>query len=229
VIDWMTLGKLAMADEISVEGGPSRNNLRVLEVDGIKRPDLDPSVRGVLGEDFLSGFDLLIDNRRRAITFDTHNLLSSSLEGEHLPLTVTAGVRGVQVNNRLLVSAHVVSLGAVPLQLLLDTGSESIYLVTRPGTDPVTTRGAATSGRAKTLLNGGPPCVSWKDRLQLGRTTTRKTKLISCLKSPPAVFDNDGTLSTFIFDRLFISHAGRYLILNPVEISAVDRHSQTLR
>jgi hypothetical protein len=225
VIDWMALGKLAVADEISLEGGPSRNNLRVLEVDGIKRPDLDHSIRGVLGEDFLSGFDLLIDNRRHAITFDTHNLLSSSLDGEHLAMTVTAGIRGVQVNNRPLVSARVVSAGAVPLQLLLDTGSESIYLVSRPETDPATARVATTSDRAKILLSSSPPCVSWKDRLLLGRTTTPKAKMISCLKSPPAVSDNDGTLPTFIFDRIFISHAGGYLILNPVEIRAIDRHS----
>lgn len=49
VIDWVALGKIASANEISIEGGPSRSNVRVLEVDGIKRPDIDSFVRGVLG------------------------------------------------------------------------------------------------------------------------------------------------------------------------------------
>lgn len=227
VVDWVALGKIAYASEISIESGPSKKNVRVLEVDGIKRPDIDSSVRGVLGENFLSGFDLLIDNRRHEITFDSSDSLAHSLEGEHLALALTADVRGVQVNYRPLVSARVPSFDENrPLQLLLDTGSESAYLVTRQGTGPGITPTAAKSRRGMALLGGSSPCVYWKDRMQLGRTATPKIKMTSCLKSPPAVSDNDGTLPTFIFDRIFISHAGCYLILNPIEIDAIGEDSR---
>jgi hypothetical protein len=227
VIDWMALGKLAIADEIAIEGGPASNNVRVLEVDGIKRPDIDSSVRGVLGENFLSGFDLLIDNRRHAMTFDSHNLLASSVEGEHLPLALTGGVRGAQVHDRPLVSVGVSSLDRNrPLELLLDTGSENIYLVTRQRTtDPGILPNAASSTRGMRLLSGTAPCVSWKDRLQLGGTTTPKIKMISCLKSPAAASDNDGTLPTFPFDRIFIDHAHGYVIFNPIMLRKLGEES----
>lgn len=227
VIDWMALGDLAIANEISIEGGPSRKNIQVLEVDGIKRPDIDPSVRGVLGENFLSGFDVLIDNRRHVITFDSHNLLAPMLEGEHVALILTAAIRGAQVNNRPLVSARMRYLdGDRPLQLLLDTGSENIYLVSGEGTFPGNRPNATNSGRRMELLNGSSPCVSWKDRLQLGRTTTPKMKMMSCLKSPAAVSDNDGTLPTFLFKQLFIDHAHGYVIFNPIMLRKPGKQSE---
>ncbi|MGZ4819454.1 MAG: hypothetical protein ACXVZJ_12560 [Terriglobales bacterium] len=65
VVGWVALGKLAIAEQISIERGPSQNDALLLEVDGFKRPDIDPSVRGVLGENFLSRIDFLIDNRHR--------------------------------------------------------------------------------------------------------------------------------------------------------------------
>ena len=47
-------------------------------------------------------------------------------------MALTANVRGVEVNNRPLVSARVPSFDKNrPLQLLLDTGSEGAYLVAR--------------------------------------------------------------------------------------------------
>jgi hypothetical protein len=223
----VALGKIASANEVSIEGGPSRSNVRVLEVDGIKRPDIDSAVRGVLGENFLSGFDLLIDNRRHQITFDTGNSLAASLEGEHLALALSADVHGVQVYDRPLVSARVPSFSENrPLQLLLDTGSESTYLVTRKGTGPGWLPATTKSHRGMALLGGSSPCVYWKDRMQLGRTATPKIKMISCLKSSPAASDNDGTLPTFIFDRIFISHSGGYLILNPVESGAIGEDAR---
>ena len=48
VIDGMALGRLALAREVSI-GGQTVRNLEILEVDGMKRPDLGSSVRGVLG------------------------------------------------------------------------------------------------------------------------------------------------------------------------------------
>jgi len=225
VVDWMALGKIASAEEISIEGGPSRSNVRVLEVDGIKRPDIDSLVRGVLGENFLSGFDVLIDNRRHRITFDNGNLLASSLQGEHLALALSSDVRGAKVDDRPLVSARAPFDANRPLLLLLDTGSESTYLVTRQGASP-DVAAAATPARGMALLGGNSPCVHWKDRLQLGRTTTPRIRMTSCLKSPAAVADNDGTLPTFIFDRIFISHAGGYFILDPVETGALGQDSR---
>ncbi|HLY42859.1 MAG TPA: aspartyl protease family protein [Terracidiphilus sp.] len=217
VIEWMALGKLAVANEISIEGGPSRSNIQVLEVNGIKRPDIDPSIRGVLGENFLSGLDLLIDNRHHEITFDDRNILASSLDGEHLALGLTVNVRGMQLKNRPTVSVLIPALDPKRLlHFLVDTGSEGTYIVARqPGS-------IGASNQSMALLGDSATCMYWKDRLQLGRTITSRIKITSCLKSPSVASDSDGILPTFIFDRVFIAHADGYLILSPIDVSNVS-------
>lgn len=225
MIDWMSLGKLAVANEISIEGGPSKSNIRVLEVDGIKRPDIDPSIRGVLGENFLSALDLLIDNRHHEVTFDDGDVLASSLDGEHLSLALTGSVRGLQVNDRPTVSARVSSFNANrPLHLLVDTGIEGANLVAQQeiGAENVPTAAVKSAG-TMALLGDSSPCAHWKGRIQLGRTTTPKIKMTSCLGSLAGASDNDGTLPTFIFDSIFINHARGYLILNPVRVTSRNR------
>jgi hypothetical protein len=124
-VDGMWLGKIAYVREISIEDGVSQSNVRVLEVDGMKRPDMDVSVRGVLGEDFLHAFDLLIDNEHQLVTFDRGNVLASKLAGDHEPISSSATVHGVEVKYRPLLWAIVPSIDANrPLHLLVDTGIE---------------------------------------------------------------------------------------------------------
>jgi Aspartyl protease len=227
VIDWMALGKLAIADEISIEGGPSKSDMWVLEVDGIKRPDIDPSVKGVLGENFLSGFDLLIDNRRREITFDDGNSLAPTIAGERLPLALCSNVGGVQVKDRPLVSVRVPSVDVDrPLSFLLDTGSEGVSVFARNEIGSKTASTPSASNRGTAFLNDKSTCLHWRDRLKLGSKSTSRIRLTSCLKSPGYAPDIDGTLPTFIFDRIFIGHLSGFLILGPVDLPRPDKHSQ---
>jgi Aspartyl protease len=214
VVNGMRLGSLGVAHEVSLDGGLSQKDVAILEVDGVKRPDLGSSVRGVLGENFLGAFDLLIDNRRHQVVFDSGGTLASLLSGEQLPLSLSATVHGAKVPNRPLIAASIISSAPDrPLQLLVDTASEGAYLLPRAGYTPQ--RPAATSARSSqfTLLDGATPCARWTGQLQLGKITTRKIKLTSC--GEPATSDHDGTLPTFLFDRVFISHSHGYLILNP--------------
>jgi hypothetical protein len=214
VLSGMRLGHLAIAHEISIDGGLSQKEVEFLEVDGLKRPDLGPSVRGVLGENFLRAFDLLIDNRRRQVIFGFGDTLASAVSGEHLPLSLSASVHGTEVRNRPLVAASVPSFDPDhPLQLVVDTASEGAYLLPRPGNTPQ--HPAATSGRHPQfeLLHGGTLCASWTGQMQLGQTTTRPIKITSC--GQPSISDHDGLLPTSLFDRVFISHNRGYLILNP--------------
>lgn len=217
VVGGMRLGSWAVAHDISIDGGIAQKNVEVLEVDGAKRPDLGPSVRGVLGENFLSAFDLLIDNRRRHVVFDSGGTLASALFGERLPLSLSSSVDGAEVPNRPLVAASVPSFDPDhPVQLLVSTTSEGATMLPRPGNTPQ--HPAAASGRHRqfALLHGGTLCSLWTGQMQLGRTTTPTIKFSSCGR--PSLSDHDGQLPTLLFARVFISHTRGYLILNPGDV-----------
>jgi hypothetical protein len=216
-VDGMWLGKIAYVREISIEDGVSQSNVRVLEVDGMKRPDMDVSVRGVLGEDFLHAFDLLIDNEHQLVTFDRGNVLASKLAGDHEPISSSATVHGVEVKYRPLLWAIVPSIDANrPLHLLVDTGIEETNLLRCKGST-AHARVAASTG-ALGQLRKGPPCVRWKDRLRFGHTTTRKVRLSSCIGYAMDAADRDGSLATRIFNRVFICHSRSYIIFDPEDV-----------
>ena len=46
----------------------------------------DPRIRGVLGENFLAHFDLLIDYRHKVVCLDATQTLAGFVHGEHIPL-----------------------------------------------------------------------------------------------------------------------------------------------
>ena len=53
----------------------------------------DPRIRGILGENFLSHFDLLIDNRQQILCLDESRTLAQAVKGEHIPLEQPHGPR----------------------------------------------------------------------------------------------------------------------------------------
>jgi hypothetical protein len=214
IVGGMHVENLGTAHEISIDRGVSQKDVQVLEVDGVKRLDLGPSVRGVLGENFLRAFDLLIDNHHHQVIFDTSGTLASSLSGEPLPLALSVTIHGAEIRNRPLVTASVPSYDPDrPLQLVVDTASEGAYLLPRAGNTPQ--HPSASSGRHPQFsLLGGALCAQWKGRMLLGQTATRNVKISYC--GTPTLSDHDGQLPTSLFDRVFISHSRGYVILNPI-------------
>jgi len=56
---------------------------------------LPPKVRGVLGEDYLRNFDVLIDYRHQVIQLESGlGSMAKTLKGEHLPVQLSGTVRG---------------------------------------------------------------------------------------------------------------------------------------
>jgi len=210
----MRLGSTAVAREISIDASISLKNVQVLEVDGIKRTDLGRDVRGVLGENFAQAFDLLIDNHRRQITFDSGDTLASSLSGEQLPLGLFTSVQAGKLRNRPIVTASVPSFDPDhSLQMVVDTASEGAYVLPRPGNTPQHSIAGSVRHPHFDLLNGATVCATWKGKIVVGQTTTGDIPISSC--GAPVTSDHDGQLPTFLFDRVFISHRHGYLILNP--------------
>src|ERR1700679_3289748 len=69
--------------------GLSVEHVKIDTVEDGQLGALEGHVQGILGENFLKYFDLLIDNDHHLLKLDRSTNLASSVEGEHLPLTST--------------------------------------------------------------------------------------------------------------------------------------------
>jgi hypothetical protein len=171
------------------------------------------NVRGVLGEDFLQNFDLLIDYRHQTIRLESPlGSMAETAVGEHLPLQLNGVLHGQSTHNRLVVSGHIPELGDTPMLLLLDSGTNSPTLF-RDGLGA----GAAQQEpmRAGNFNQWVASSASTRTvrSLSLGGNSFTNLTLISI--SRRAEVDTDGLVPTSLFHSIFISHQGRFAILNP--------------
>ena len=170
-------------------------------------------VRGVLCEDYLRNFDLLIDYSHSLMRLESApGTLARTAVGEQLPLQITATLHGNITRNRLIVSGHIRELGDAALSLLLDSGANQLTLFRD--------NHGAEANLAESISAG-----SFSHRVNLSVTSRRirSLDLGHSLVPDPVVFalgrradsDTDGVLPTSLFHSLLISHFGRFVILNP--------------
>jgi hypothetical protein len=176
----------------------------------------DPHLQGILGEDFLEQFDLLIDNEHRLLCLDTSTAMRAEVRGSHIPLVATAEVDEFGPKPGLLLVTVHLSDGQRPVRLLLDSGANepilfnaSQYLVLRPSHNaPIRVSGLDGAQPISSVL---PPQDARIGSLKLPgvaflSTTTEKNSYVQGF---------DGVLNTGLFRRVFIDHADRFAVLEP--------------
>jgi predicted aspartyl protease len=170
-------------------------------------------VRGVLGENFLKYFDVLIDNEQQILTLDQTSGLQDALSGEHLQLLRFGSFNGSPTADRIVVRLTVPSFLQQPLLFLVDSGTNTAMLYPSPG---LAWRAMQSSqqGRVRSL-DDSQNCQYEKAKLELGSGTFRGIELAACKGLTRNKTDTDGLLPTHIFRQLFISHRGAYVIANP--------------
>ncbi len=197
-------------------GSYSVANQKVLvhDLQNLRSPDAH--LQGILGEDFLEHFDLLIDNAHRLLCLDDSAAMRAEVKGPHIPLAITADADEAGALPGFLLVTVRLSDGMRPVRLLLDSGANepilfntSQYMVLRPSHDaPVS--GSAVDG-AQPVLSVLPPQDVKIGSLKLPRvtfvgTTTEKDSYVQGF---------DGVLTTGLFRRVFIDHADRFAVLEP--------------
>ncbi len=171
------------------------------------------NVRGVLGEDFLRNFDLLIDYRHQTIRIESPlGSMAQTALGEHLPLQLSGMLHGQPTHNRLVVSGHIPELGDTPMLLLLDSGTNCATLF-RDSLGP----GAAQQEpmRAGNFDQWVSSSASTRTVRSLSLGGNSLTNLTLIAISRRAEVDTDGLVPTSLFHSIFISHQGKFVILNP--------------
>jgi predicted aspartyl protease len=184
------------------------DTLEPTQLYGNKRP-----VRGLLGENFLNHFDILIDNEKRMLTLDSTSGLAETLVGEHLQASRFDGPSPKSLPDRIVVQLTVPSFLHRPLLFLVDSGADIAMLYPSLGQAWRPTKDVEQVYiRA---LNVTQNCQVETTTLEIGGGRFPGTPLATCKGLTRGKSDLDGLLPTRGFHQLFISHRGGYVIANP--------------
>jgi len=179
---------------------------------------VDPRIRGVLGENFLAHFEVLIDYSRALVCLDEAKLMEEHLVGERIPLVTSKHPETeVPFSGRLVVSVNLSDTGTRPILLQIDSGSDGpiLYSGNRELEQPLLKRArlqgpeVSEARRAFAVL---PP-----QDMNIGSLIVRKVPFVTPANRSQDVPDReeDGILPTVLFQSVFISHSGRFVIFDP--------------
>lgn len=209
---------IAHASELGL-GGAKVRNLSVLVESMAGLNYFDGKIRGVLGENFLSRFDLLLDNRHRQVHLEEGpaGSMVEDLEGERVPLIDHGTAEGKPTYNRLLLTAKSPDVGRNELTFALDSGAFAVVLFRNTHTGGWILRrdGLDAPGSSNSLQPGTRPIrLRRLQTLTLGRRVLADLAAVVPTSSPAE--DSDGLLPTGIFHSVYISHSGGFAIFDPV-------------
>ena len=177
----------------------------------------DRRIRGIVGEDFLTHFDLLIDNDHPALCLDDTGALAAAVKGPHVVLLQPYGTDHDLPYMRPLIVETRLDGFREPVLFRLDSGSNApvIYETGKPSLQLA----RAQAQILKRFVNGVeqdfailPP----KD-VSVGRETIRQITFVQTTNSIGTVHQarEDGVLPTKIFRRVFVSYSNHFAILEP--------------
>ena len=182
----------------------------------------DSRIRGILGENFLAHFDLLIDNRQRILCLDDSDALARAVKGEHIALEEPkGGNEDLPFTRPIIVSARLSGLvsgpSATSVLLRLDSGSNAPVLYD----DDMRLRNTSIAGSS--LLNRVVSSVEQRfavlppQDIRVGSHLVRQVSFVmpmNSIGSKPTLRE-DGLLPTVAFQRVFISYHDSYTVLDP--------------
>jgi Aspartyl protease len=197
-------------------------NQKVLVYGLLNLRSVDPHIRGILGEDFLEHFDILIDYAHRLLCFDNSAAMRAEVKGPHITLATPAQTADGAPLPKLLIIAARLSGETRPVRLMLDSGANIPYLYN-------TSQHLAPQHMAQTSFGGASLVGSGADGDQhvFSALPPQEVK-IGSLELPNVTFltlayarkdshttEFDGLLTTDLFRYVFISHAGHFVVLEP--------------
>ena len=180
---------------------------------------LNPTLRGILGNNFLSRFDLLIDHSRKKLCFDSSRQMQLSVRGERVQVLSHARSACMQFAEPILISVHFSGDHGEDTILRVDSGSNVPVLFVDRNADSMPwlqrrrmMRGA-TAGNATAVSYAVTPARTVK-------LSTHQQMQVSFLTPisdghPLAKAGEDGLLPTTLFKRVLICAADHFVIFEP--------------
>jgi aspartyl protease len=178
----------------------------------------DPRIRGVLGENFLAHFDVLLDYSRKLLCLDEAKLMEKYLRGERIPLVTSKHPETeVPFSQRLVVSVNLSDTGTRPILLQVDSGSDRpiLYAGNRELEQPLLKR-AKLQGPEVSDARREFAALPLQD-MRLGSRIVRNVLFVTPASGSKDIPDReeDGILATVLFQRVYVSHSDRCVIFDP--------------
>ncbi len=194
-------------------------NQKVLVFDFQNPHSVDLHFRGVLGEDFLGQFDLLIDNDHNLLCLDESSAMAADVKGPHIPLEAQPpAANGMPALRSPIITARL-SDGSRPVRLKLDSGSTNVsFLFDTARYLPLAFL------RSPSLLGAGldgaqhPYATMPLQHLRIGPLEIPRVPFVTFADSPEGLSRTsafDGLLTLGLFRRIFICHAKHFAVLEP--------------
>jgi hypothetical protein len=198
-------------------GSHAGANQKVIVFDFQNPHSVDLHFRGVLGEDFLSQFDMLIDNAHSLLCLDDSSAMAADVKGAHIALVALAqAASGMPAFRSLIIEARL-SDGTRPVRLKLDSGTNVSFLFNTARYMPLELL------RSVSMLGGGLDGAQHSyatmplQDLQIGPLEIPRVSFFTFAgtEKDSSQTDFDGMLSTGIFRRVFICHNRHFVVLEP--------------
>jgi hypothetical protein len=177
----------------------------------------DPRIRGVLGESFLAHFDLFVDYQHKLLCLDETSAMRNGVRGEHIPFVPPQYPEDeLPFMERLVISVRLSGTGRRPILLQLDSGSDGLILFARSEANSTLLRQATLQVDGVTRKQCAFAVLPPQD-MQIGTRTLSHVYFVTPVSVEQNVptMETDGVLPTVLFQRVFISGLGHYVVFDP--------------
>jgi hypothetical protein len=172
-------------------------------------------VRGVLGEDFLEHFDVLIDNVHKLLCLDDSGAMRAEVRGPHTELVSPPEIAGASAMANLIIVEARLSDATRPVRLMLDSGANGaiLYNASEYLNPPQKghLQGTGMDGRGL-VFSALPP-----QDVKIGSLRLPGVPFVSLggAQKDSRAKGFDGVLTFGFFRRVFIAHDDHFAILEP--------------
>jgi hypothetical protein len=177
------------------------------KVDNVR--NLVPGLNGILGEDFLSQFNVLIDYDKRWLYFD-----APAPDGERVPFQARSTYKENRTMNRLLVKVEFPGTQSGPVALQIDTAAWMTELFPASHVS-LLHLSYGSQGGGRLAASGGPGAMPVYEHTAMKIGGTELHGLNVAQSRREVVSDAAGLLPAALFHRIYISHSGGFVVLNP--------------
>ncbi len=207
---------LSQIDQLAA-GSHTVGDLKVLVYDLHKLHSENLNIAGVLGEDFLEHFDVLIDNAHNRLCLDDTGAMRADVKGSRVPLLSSVqNADGVLLPKALIIDVRL-SDGRRPVRLKLDSGANAPFLYNTPQYMAFgLARGKSWSGGGVDGAERTFSALPQQD-MRIGSIEVPGVHFVTLVGThkDSGTSDFDGLLSTGLFRRVFICHDDRFAVLEP--------------
>ncbi len=183
------------------------SDVEVLVQDMPELRKLDQHVRGILGQNFLSHFNYVLDYRQRLLCLESRDELRDSAIGERMPFESTVG--------RMVIQTEILFLGIAKAHLLLDSASSDLVLF-RKMEQPRLPLLNGNSSLANSRSDSREVTMLRINSFSVGGQHFHDIKLALLTPGAGESRLEDGLLPTILFRVLYVNNREGFVILNPI-------------